>query len=91
MLLRALHTPLRLGVALIAALLLGVILAACGGDDDKDDQPDLPEHHFDKSALDYNAHAPDFELQTPDGDTVALASYLEREQPVLLFFHMAGG
>lgn len=91
MLLRVTHSTLRVGAALIAALLLGVILAACGGDDKKDDKPDLPEHHFDKSALNYGDHAPDFELQTPDGDTVALASYLEREQSVLLFFHMAGG
>jgi peroxiredoxin len=34
--------------------------------------------------------APDFELVSSDGETVALSDY-EGEQPILLYFHMALG
>lgn len=91
MLHRVLHTPLRISAALLAALLLGLLLAACGGEDEDDNGPDLPRNNFGDSALDFDDHAPDFELPTPDGEMVALNDYLSAEQPVLLFFHMAGG
>ena len=53
-----------------------VLLAACGGETSSDE-------------IAVGNPAPDFALTDSDGNTVTLAEY--RGQPVLLFFHMAGG
>ena len=56
-------------------LVFTVFLAACGGES--------PEE------IAVGNQAPAFELLDSDGNTVTLADY--KGQPVLLFFHMAGG
>ncbi len=57
-------------------LLLTILLAACGGSSSADE-------------IAVGNLAPDFSLTDSDGKTVALADF--KGQPVLLFFHMAGG
>ena len=56
-------------------LILTLLLAACGSTSSDEIAVGNP--------------APDFELIDSDGNTVTLAEY--KGQPVLLFFHMAGG
>lgn len=83
----------RLTGALVTALLLGAILAACGGDEDDDATPEpaASNDNFAQSSLSRGQQAPDFTLPTSDGATVSLSDYAAQDQPVLLFFHMAGG
>ena len=76
---------LRLNRVALIAVLLGLVLAACGGDDDS---PKVVNHD-DQSRFSLGDEAPAFTLPTANGGTVSLADY-EGEQ-VLLFFHMAVG
>ena len=55
-------------------LLLALVLSACSSGD---------------SGLQVGDRAPDFKLESSDGENVALSDY--RGQPVLLYFHMALG
>ena len=57
-------------------LVFAIFLAACGGSTNADE-------------IAVGNPAPDFTLTDSDGNTVTLAEY--KGQPVLLFFHMAGG
>ena len=57
-------------------LVLAIFLTACGGNSSNDE-------------IAVGNPAPDFSLTDSNGNTVTLAEY--RGQPVLLFFHMAGG
>lgn len=86
-------TVWRVTGALITALLLGAILAACGGDDEDDATPEpaVSNDNFAQSGLSRGQQAPDFTLPTSDGATVSLSDFTAQDQPVLLFFHMAGG
>lgn len=77
----------RLVSVALVAVLLGMVLAACGGDDDKSPQV---VNHDEQSRFSLGDPAPAFTLPTADGGTVSLADY-QGEQPVLLFFHMAVG
>jgi cytochrome oxidase Cu insertion factor (SCO1/SenC/PrrC family) len=62
---------------LISSLLvLAIFLTACAGESATDE-------------IAVGNPAPDFALTAADGSTVNLADY--QGQPVLLFFHMAGG
>ena len=63
---------------LLVSLLLvfAIFLSACGGSSSSE-------------AIAVGNPAPDFSLTDSDGNTVSLAAY--QGQPVLLFFHMAGG
>lgn len=86
--------PFRVMAALMAAALLGLILAACGEDESPDEPvPAAPTSAAGQdapaSAVAVGGAAPDFTLAASDGSRVSLASY--QGQPVLLFFHMAGG
>ena len=66
----------KIPILMVFLLVAAVLLAACGG----------------SSATDEIAvvnPAPNFELTDSDGNKVTLAEY--KGQPVLLFFHMAGG
>lgn len=83
----------RVIMALVTALLLGAILAACGGDeeDDATPEPAVSNDNFAQSSLSRGQQAPDFTLPTSDGATISLSDYTAQDQPVLLFFHMAGG
>lgn len=76
----------RLISAALVALLISIVLAACGGDDEK---PKVVNHD-DQSRLNLGDTAPAFTLPTADGGTVSLADY-QGQSPVLLFFHMAVG
>ena len=80
-------------VALLATALLGLILAACGGDEPADEPlPAAPTPQAEENAASGVAvgqPAPDFTLAASDGSRVSLAGY--QGQPVLLFFHMAAG
>jgi len=80
-------------VALLATALLGLILAACGGDEPADEPlPAAPTSQAEENAASGVAvgqAAPDFTLGASDGSHVSLAGY--QGQPVLLFFHMAAG
>ena len=81
-------------VALLATALLGLILAACGGDEPADEPlPAAPtsqaEENAAASGVAVGQAAPDFTLAASDGSQVSLAGY--QGQPVLLFFHMAAG
>ena len=80
-------------VALLATALLGLILAACGGDEPADEPlPAAPTPQAEENAASGVAvgqPAPDFTLAASDGSQVSLAGY--QGQPVLLFFHMAAG
>lgn len=69
----------------LLALMIGALLAACGGDDEAE-----VVNHDEQSRLNLGDPAPAFTLPTASGGTVSLADYQE-EMPVLLFFHMAGG
>lgn len=60
----------------IAPLLL--LLAACGGDEDRDE-----------NGIEVGASAPGFTLPDAVGGEVSLSDY--EGQPVLLYFHMAMG
>jgi len=60
-------------VLLVLAVISGILLAACGG----------------SSGLQVGDDAPDFSLQSVDGNQVSLADY--SGQPVLMYFHMAMG
>ncbi len=66
---------LRRFFLIISMALAAILITACG----------TPE-----SGLEAGDRAPDFSLQTADGDTVSLSEY-RGEQPVLLYFHMALG
>ena len=55
---------------------MAISLAACGRSSNDDE-------------IAVGNPAPDFSLTNSDGNTVTLAEY--QGQPVLLFFHMAGG
>ena len=55
-------------------ILLALTLGACSSED---------------TGLQVGDQAPDFELESSDGEKVALSDY--RGQPVLLYFHMALG
>ncbi len=79
----------RVLAALIVALLGGSLLAACGSEDD--DAAEAVVQHFDQSALSRGQQAPDFMLPEATGGTVSLSDYTSANQPVMLFFHMAGG
>jgi cytochrome oxidase Cu insertion factor (SCO1/SenC/PrrC family) len=57
-------------------LVIALLLAACGGSTESDE-------------IAVGNPAPDFSLTDSGGNTVALSDY--EGQPVLLFFHMAGG
>ena len=57
-------------------LVLAIFLAACSSNSVADE-------------IEVGNPAPDFALTAADGSTVTLADY--QGQPVLLFFHMAGG
>ena len=57
-------------------LMLVVLLAACGG-------------NASTGEIAVGNPAPDFTLTASDGAQVSLSDY--KGQPVLLFFHMAGG
>jgi cytochrome oxidase Cu insertion factor (SCO1/SenC/PrrC family) len=57
-------------------LVLAIFLAACAGESATDE-------------IIVGKPAPDFALTAADGSTVSLTDY--QGQPVLLFFHMAGG
>ena len=57
-------------------LVLAIFLAACSSNSTTDE-------------IVVGNPAPDFALTAADGSEVSLADY--RGQPVLLFFHMAGG
>jgi cytochrome oxidase Cu insertion factor (SCO1/SenC/PrrC family) len=57
-------------------LLFALFLSACGGSSSTDE-------------IAVGNPAPDFSLTDSEGHTVTLAAY--SGQPVLLFFHMAGG
>jgi len=58
------------------SLVITILLAACSSDSAAGD-------------ISVGKPAPDFTLISADGNTVSLSDY--RGQPVLLFFHMAGG
>ncbi len=58
---------------LVFAVCSGFLLAACGG----------------SSGLQVGDDAPDFSLQSVDGNRVSLSDF--SGQPVLLYFHMAVG
>jgi hypothetical protein len=58
-----------------AAVLAALAFAACGGDDDP--------------GLAVGDEAPGFSLPAAGGGQVSLADY--RNQPILLYFHMADG
>lgn len=85
-------------VAVIAlAALAGAVMAACGGDDDRDEADSTPAtstiallDNDAQSRLNAGDPAPEFSLPTSDGGVVSLADYRD-QQPVLLFFHMADG
>jgi peroxiredoxin Q/BCP len=62
-------------VLLYLLLVFAVFLTACGGES----TPEINE----------GQSAPDFNMTTSDGTQVSLSDY--KGQPVLLFFHMAGG
>lgn len=86
--------PIRVIAALLATALLGLFLAACGGDDPADEPlPAAPTSQAQEdgavSAMAVGQAAPDFTLAASDGSRVSLAGY--QGQPVLLFFHMAAG
>jgi cytochrome oxidase Cu insertion factor (SCO1/SenC/PrrC family) len=57
-------------------LILAILLAACGSNQASDE-------------IAVGNPAPDFSLYNSDGVQVSLSEY--KGQPVLLFFHMAGG
>jgi len=57
-------------------LILAISLSACGGNSSDDE-------------IAVGDPAPNFTLTDSDGNLVSLADY--EGQPVLLFFHMAGG
>ncbi len=82
---------LRLAAGALWAILLGLLLMACGGDK-KDDsaQQSTATPTIGATGLQVGDAAPDFSLPAAGGGTVALADYKGR-QPVLLFFHMADG
>ena len=80
-------TVLRSVIVLVLFLLLGALLAACGSDEDDGPSKD----NFEQSQLSRGQTAPDFTLSASDGSTVSLSDYTSREQPVMLFFHMADG
>lgn len=65
----------RWGMIAGLAVLAAFLIAACGTGAD---------------GLQVGDPAPDFELVSSDGETVALSDY-EGEQPILLYFHMALG
>jgi len=75
----------RLSMALIA-IVIAIVLAACGGDEDN--SPKVVNHD-DQSRFSLGDEAPAFTLPTADGGTVSLADY--EGENVLLFFHMAVG
>ena len=86
--------PIRVIAAVLVAGLLGLILAACGGDDPADEPlPAAPTSQAQAdtavSGVAVGQAAPDFTLTASDGSQVSLAGY--QGQPVLLFFHMAAG
>ena len=92
---RRFTAPLRALAALLLAGMLGLFLAACGDDESPDEPvPVVPtseaEQDAPASGVAVGAAAPDFTLAASDGSDVSLASY-KGQQPVLLFFHMAGG
>jgi len=57
-------------------LVLAILLTACSGDSTADE-------------IKIGNPAPGFALSASDGSTVSLSDY--QGQPILLFFHMAGG
>lgn len=63
------------------AVALALILAACGPD---------PRQQRAPEPVKVGARAPDFTLETPDGEPVSLADYRDR-RPVLLYFSMGPG
>lgn len=80
--------------AVFLALLLALVLAACGDDEPEAAVPSSPAGSTSEQTandmLAVGAPAPDFTLPSATGDDVSLADY-RGEQPVLLFFHMAAG
>ena len=66
----------RILTSFVLVMVVAIFLAACDGNINSDE-------------IAVGNPAPDFELTDSDGNTVTLAEY--KGQPVLLFFHMAGG
>jgi len=60
----------------VLVLIIATLLAACGSNSDTD-------------GIAVGNSAPDFSLTNSEGNIVSLSDY--QGQPVLLFFHMAGG
>jgi cytochrome oxidase Cu insertion factor (SCO1/SenC/PrrC family) len=92
---RLFATPFHVLAAVLLAGMLGLVLAACGDDGSPDEPvPAAPtseaEQDTPAAGVTVGAAAPDFTLAASDGSDVSLASYTG-QQPVLLFFHMAGG
>lgn len=84
------HWP-RLLAGATWAVLLGLLLVACGQDEKSEPAPQsTPTQNASAASLQVGDLAPDFSLPASDGSTVSLADYRGR-QPVLLFFHMADG
>jgi len=89
---RLLEPVARTAAVLLGVFALGVLLAACGSDDKDEDSPQgASSDNFAQSSLSQGQDAPDFTLPTSDGGTVSLSDYTSEDQPVMLFFHMAGG
>lgn len=79
---------IRLFLMMCVLSALGLVLQACGNEDDATDTP--ANNVSAASALSVGDTAPSFTLPAVGGSDVALADYVG-SQPVLLYFHMAVG
>ncbi|NJL94908.1 MAG: redoxin domain-containing protein [Anaerolineae bacterium] len=77
------------GLALLISL-LGVVLAACGSDEEAADNGGTNATPTAEQGLQVGDAAPAFTLPATDGSQVSLADYVG-QRPVLLYFHMAVG